>query len=259
MKSLPPPEVPSFSSPFFYTVGVATLAAPGSPSFTMVLYYRPPTKLLESNVFGHLCLSFCSRRGGGMWPSMMLVNYGLHRDTAVSHFPSPYRDPPPRASSPYRTPHPALPTYSTWTSRCRDSPPPTSCIDIFKLIHYVVWTVGKRADSIRLKCLFVTICNVFTRVCNSVHREGGVSVPVCTTGHMTRGSPGVSVQGGGFSVREKPLGQRPPYGNERAVRILLECILVHHFFSVLGFFFFVFLIKYFTIVGWPELDTFGVR
>ena len=48
--------------------------------------------------------------------------------------------------------------------------------------------------------------NVFTPVCDSVHRRG-VSVPACTTGHMTRG---VSVQ----------------YGNERAVRILLECILV---------------------------------
>ena len=85
----------------------------------------------------------------------------------------------------------------------------------------------------------------------------GVSVPACTTGHMTRGSlirgglcpgglsPGVSVHGGpcpggflsgslcpgvsfwggslsrGVSVRDIP-----PYGNERAVRILPECILV---------------------------------
>ena len=38
--------------------------------------------------------------------------------------------------------------------------------------------------------------SVFTRVCDSVHRE--VSVPACTTGHMTRGSlsRGVSIQGG---------------------------------------------------------------
>ena len=37
--------------------------------------------------------------------------------------------------------------------------------------------------------------NVFTPVCNSVHR--GVSVPACTTGHITRGSlsRGTSVQG----------------------------------------------------------------
>ena len=36
--------------------------------------------------------------------------------------------------------------------------------------------------------------NVFTPVCDSVHR--GVSVPACTTDHMTRGlCPGVSVQG----------------------------------------------------------------
>ena len=74
----------------------------------------------------------------------------------------------------------------------------------------------------------------------------------------TPSSP-VQIKGGPHCCREdSPLGQRPPYGNERAVRILLECILVHHFFSMLGFFFFVFLIKYFTIVGWPELDTFGV-
>ena len=45
--------------------------------------------------------------------------------------------------------------------------------------------------------------NVFTPVCHSVHR--GISVPACTTGHMTRGA--VSVQGslsGGVSVRETP-------------------------------------------------------
>ena len=36
---------------------------------------------------------------------------------------------------------------------------------------------------------------VFTHVCDSVH--GGVSVPACTTGHMTGGlSREVSVQGG---------------------------------------------------------------
>ena len=107
MKSLPPPEVPFFSSPFFYRVGVATLGAPGSPSFTMVLYYRPPTKLLESNVFGHLCLSFCSRRG---WGHVTIHDAGQSRVTQghqpVSHLPSPYRDPP-RVSSPYITPHPA--------------------------------------------------------------------------------------------------------------------------------------------------------
>ena len=40
---------------------------------------------------------------------------------------------------------------------------------------------------------------VFTRVCDSVHR--GVSVPACTTGHMTGGSlsGGLSVQGESLS------------------------------------------------------------
>ena len=73
--------------------------------------------------------------------------------------------------------------------------------------------------------------NVFTPVCHSVHR--GVSVPACTTGHMTRG---VSVQG--ISVWEslsrwvETPGQKPPYRNEWAVCILLECILVSSIFSL---------------------------
>ena len=77
--------------------------------------------------------------------------------------------------------------------------------------------------------------NVFTPVCDSVHR--GVSVLACTTGHMTRGSLfrgslswGVSVQGGvsvwGVSAQGVYVRETPQYGNEQAVRILLECILV---------------------------------
>ena len=82
-------------------------------------------------------------------------------------------------------------------------------------------------------------------VSHSVH--GGVSVPACTTGHIT--GTGVSVQGGisvqgaslsgglcpgggglcpwGWgSLSGRPPKETPMYGNERAVRILLECILV---------------------------------
>ena len=53
---------------------------------------------------------------------------------------------------------------------------------------------------------------VLTRVCDSVHRGGsrGVYVP---QGEWSL-SRGVSVM------------ETPPYGNKRAVRILLECILV---------------------------------
>ena len=79
--------------------------------------------------------------------------------------------------------------------------------------------------------------NVFTSVCQELCPWGeGVSLPACTTGHMTRGvsvrgvSVRVSIQGGlyrrgsvrGVSVRETP----PHHSNEWAVRILLECILV---------------------------------
>ena len=69
----------------------------------------------------------------------------------------------------------------------------------------------------------------------SVHR--GLSVPACITGHMTMGGlcqrvsvRGVSVQDGlclGGSLSGRHLDRdSPPYGNERAVHILLECILV---------------------------------
>ena len=76
--------------------------------------------------------------------------------------------------------------------------------------------------------------NVFTPVCDSVHR-GGVSVwgGLCREGSLSGGLyPGGLCLGGlcpvsrgslygGVSVR-----RHPPYGKERTVRILLECILV---------------------------------
>ena len=77
--------------------------------------------------------------------------------------------------------------------------------------------------------------NVFTRVCDSVDRGGG-SVPACLTRSHDHGGlcpgggglcpegvsvrRGISVQGGSL------LGRIPPYGNERAVSILLECFFV---------------------------------
>ena len=53
--------------------------------------------------------------------------------------------------------------------------------------------VGKRAVHILLECSLVFTTrkrslgqgNVFTRVCHSVHGEGGVDFPACITGHMT--------------------------------------------------------------------------
>ena len=71
---------------------------------------------------------------------------------------------------------------------------------------------------------------VFTRVCDSVHRGG---VPQCMLGYTP---PGADTPPG-----EDPRGSKPPceqqptpravhagdMGNKRAVRILLECILVY--------------------------------
>ena len=72
--------------------------------------------------------------------------------------------------------------------------------------------------------------NVFTGVCLSTR---GVSVPACIAGHKTRGPcpGGVSVQGrslvlGGGLSRRVCDRETPSYGNKRAARILLECILV---------------------------------
>ena len=111
--------------------------------------------------------------------------------------------------------------------------------------------------------------NVFTPVCDSVHKGGGISVPACATGHITRGvsvqrgslSWGVSVWGGSLSGRfllgdlsrgvsvHCPRGSLsmgslsrglclrglcqgdPPYGNQRAVGILLEWIIVKIMFT----------------------------
>ena len=87
--------------------------------------------------------------------------------------------------------------------------------------------------------------NVFTPVCHSIHRWGvsvrGVSVRgsgLCSRGisvwglSVQRGlcpreglSPGGALPGGSLS------GRPPPYVNVRAVRILLECILVLHYFT----------------------------
>ena len=91
--------------------------------------------------------------------------------------------------------------------------------------------------------------NVFTPVCHSVHGGwgGGVSVPGRITGRMIGGglcprgtmsggrgdlcprgsvARGVSVQGGLCPRRVSVQVPTPPYSHERAVHILLECILV---------------------------------
>ena len=68
--------------------------------------------------------------------------------------------------------------------------------------------------------------NVFTRVCDSVHREGvSVQGGSLSSGSLSRE---VSVQGGSLSGGGSLLGRPPlpPYGYMWVVCILLECILV---------------------------------
>ena len=66
-----------------------------------------------------------------------------------------------------------------------------------------------RANEVWGKVMFLHLCVILF---------GGVSIPACITGDMTGGS--LSREGD------------PPYGNERAVRFLLECILVKKMVSV---------------------------
>ena len=103
-----------------------------------------------------------------------------------------------------------------------------------------------------IKLLLLPQGNIFTPVCDSVHSR--VSVPACTTGHMTRGvsvlgglcpggtlsrgslSRGASLSGdlcpGGMGSLSRGVSVRetPPYGKERAVCILLKCIRVENNF-----------------------------
>ena len=78
--------------------------------------------------------------------------------------------------------------------------------------------------------------NVFTPVCQSFCSQGGL----CLSMHHRPHDQGVSLSGGslsgGFLSRESlskgslsrgSLSGRPPYGNKRALSILLECILVY--------------------------------
>ena len=60
---------------------------------------------------------------------------------------------------------------------------------------------------------------IFTPVCQSFCSQGGL----CVRGG---GCPGGLCPVWGFSVGGVSVRETPPYGNEQAVRILLECILV---------------------------------
>ena len=87
--------------------------------------------------------------------------------------------------------------------------------------------VDQRAVCILLECFLITAHkwslgqgNIFTCVCHSIHRGRGLS----PGGLPDRDAPWT----------ENPLNRDPPdrdpplYGGERAVRILLECILVNN-------------------------------
>ena len=65
--------------------------------------------------------------------------------------------------------------------------------------------------------------NVFTPVCDSIHRSDLCPGRVSAKGSLSRAGGG-SLSGGGLCGS---LLGRPPHSKEQAVHILLECILVH--------------------------------
>ena len=64
--------------------------------------------------------------------------------------------------------------------------------------------------------------NVFTPVCDSVHRGSSIQGGLCL---------GWSLSKGGGGSLSRGVSVRPMYGKERAVCILLECILVFNIFK----------------------------
>ena len=94
-----------------------------------------------------------------------------------------------------------------------------------RLFVFVELGDERRSISSGTSILLLREGNVFTPVI--LFTGGGeVSVPACTTGHMTRGLGGGSLcGGGGLSTGAGVCWRGPPYGNEQAVRILQECIL----------------------------------
>ena len=55
--------------------------------------------------------------------------------------------------------------------------------------------------------------------------RGSLSRGALSRRSLSRGCLSGGSLSGGVSVRETPLDRKPPYGNERVVHILLECIL----------------------------------
>ena len=71
--------------------------------------------------------------------------------------------------------------------------------------------------------------NVFTGVCHSVHGGGGVCLPTMPRGRQTPWPGGRQPQArrqSPLARRQNPSEGRPPSESRRAVRILLECILI---------------------------------
>ena len=107
----------------------------------------------------------------------------------------------------------------------------------------ILWDmVDQRAVCILLKCFLVTAHkrslgqgNIFTCVCHSVHRGRGLCPgglpdrdPLWTEIPLDRDHPDGEPAEQRPPDRTPPRAETPLYGGERAVRILLECILVNN-------------------------------
>ena len=95
------------------------------------------------------------------------------------------------------------------------------------------------------KVMFLHLSQSFSSqggLCPSMHHSSrdqggylsrGVSVQGSLSREVSVCGGGGSLCQGGVSVREPFPRERPLYGNERAVRILLECILVYQYSLIL--------------------------
>ena len=182
-------------------------------------FYPPPTKLREGNVFICVCLSV---QKGPIWPLSMIP------------WTSPYSTDCPSPPPWYRSLPPLLETSSCQDQKpvqtCSIEHPPPLLISGGWLLKYVWWaTVWYTSywnaflfrlhftHKIHFTCNFYRPKrsfgqgNIFTRVCDSVHRGGGVPAPNFRGGGLLQifGGGGCLLQifgGGGLQFTE--YGQR---------------------------------------------------
>ena len=100
-----------------------------------------------------------------------------------------------------------------------------NALTIDYVAEHIIWADARYIFTARKQSLGQG--NVFTRVCHSVHRGEGVFVCVCVGASL----PDRETPLNRDPRTETPRTETPPYGKERTVLILLECILIDSVFN----------------------------